>query len=99
MNEKKENFEYCKRVCEELETAEDLIDYINEQALDTVYIINQDKSYKAVRVAVTLGGPNVYLDTEKGAVCLYWWGEEAQYPMKPETIEQIDAIFEEIWNA
>ena len=93
-----ENREYCKRVCEELESAEDLMEYINEKALDIVYICNQDKSYKAARIAVTLGGPNVYIDTEKRSVCLYWWGKEASYLIDSDKCDEIDELFEELWN-
>ena len=98
MNERQENFDYCKGIAEELENAPDLIDYINEHALDVVYICNQDKSYKAVRFAVTLGGPNVWIDTEEKAVCLYWWGETAKYLLDPDIVEQIDELFCEVWN-
>lgn len=94
----KENFEYCKRIAEEVESCEDLAEYFNESALDVVYIVNQDKSYKAVRVAITLGGPNVYIDTEKRAVCLYWWGDEASYLLDDSILDQIDELFEELWN-
>ena len=97
-NENQENFEYCKRIAEEIEQAPDLVEWINENALDIVYICNQDKSYKAARIAVTLGGPSVYIETEKQSVCLYWWGETASYYLDIDKCNELDELLEELWN-
>ena len=86
-----ENFEYCKRIGEELEqysngeiTDEEtgetlsLFDYFSD-VLDVEYLINSDLSYRAVKVYVTLGGPNVWIDTYNGSIELRWANEESRY--------------------
>ena len=105
-----ENFEYCKRVAEELEqyingeitdeeTGEELTlyDYFSD-ILDFEYIINRDLSYNAVRIYVTLGGPTVWIDTYKGSVELRWANEESRYFLTSDTIEAVNDYFEEYYN-
>lgn len=106
----KENFEYCKRVAEELkqyingeiideETGEELAlcDYFSD-ILDIEYIINQDLTYSAVKVYVTLGGPTVWIDTYTGAVELRWANEKASYFLLSDTIDAVNNYFEEYYN-
>jgi hypothetical protein len=69
-----------------------------EDALDWTYAINADKSYKAVRVAVTLGGPNVYIDTLMGEIQLFWGTDEERIWLPSEICEEIDQVFEEYYN-
>ena len=105
----KENFEYCKRIAEELEqyyngdiTTEDgetasLYDYFSD-VLDYEYIINSDLSYKAVKVYVTLGGPTVWIDTYHNTIELRWANESASYMLDNDVVTEIDNIFEEYYN-
>jgi len=48
-----------------------------EDALDIQYIINQDKTYRGARVLVAFGGPNIWVNTQRGEVEGYWWGDDA----------------------
>ena len=106
----KENFDYCKRIAEELEqyingeitddeTGEtlSLYDYFSD-ILDCEYIINSDFTYRAVKVYVTLGGPTVWIDTYSGSVELRWANEKSCYYLLSDTVNEIDNIFEEIYN-
>lgn len=106
-----ENFEYCKRVAEELEqyingeitdeeTGEELTlsDYFSD-ILDFEYIINSDLSYKAVKVYITLGGPTVWIDTYSETVGLRWANESSRYFLTSDTINAIDEYFEEYYNS
>ena len=69
---------HCGADIEDVDLEEySLCDYLGD-ALDIRYIIDSNREYYAVRVAVTLGGPSVYIDTEEGAVLLYWGGESAR---------------------
>lgn len=105
-----ENREYCKRIVEELEqyyngeifdeeTGEQLslYDYFSN-VLDVEYIINNDLSYKAVKVYITLGGPTVWIDTYTGSVELRWATESASYYLLSDVITEIDNIWEECYN-
>lgn len=105
-----ENFEYCERVATELKayiageiTDEDgetlsLYDYFSD-VLDMEYIINSDLSYRAVKVYITLGGPTVWIDTYNGTIELRWANESATYYLTSDTVNEIDEIWEEYYNA
>ena len=104
-----ENREYCKRIAAELESIyngnelnEDgetisLYDYFAD-VLDFEYTINSDKSYKSVKIYVTLGGPNVWIDTSDSEVHLAWGTDRESYPIDWDLRDEIDAIFEEYYN-
>ena len=70
-----------------------------EDVLDITYLTNIDKTYKAVILAVTLGGPNVYIDTYQGEIRLLWGNEKETIWLPSEICEQIDDVFEEYYNA
>lgn len=104
-----ENREYCKRIVEEIEaiyngteTNEDgeiitLYDYLCD-ALDFEYTITSQKTYKSVKVFVTLGGPNVWIDTATACVHLAWCNERCEYPLSYDVCDEIDNIFEDYYN-
>lgn len=106
----KENFDYCKRIAEELMqhyngeiTNEDneqlsLYDYFSD-ILDVEYIINSDLTYSAVKIYVTLGGPTVWIDTYTKSVELRWANESASYYLPSELVDEIDSIWEEYYNS
>lgn len=72
-------------------------DYIND-AYDIEYTVDCNKQYKAVRIMVACGGPNICINTRTGDVELYWWTETARYPMDRSVIDAIDEYFEEYYN-
>jgi len=55
------------------------------------------EDYTGVRILVACGGPNIYIDTKRRAVELYWWTEYASAEIWSETAEAIDEIFSEMW--
>lgn len=105
-----ENFEYCKRIADELEqyingeiTDEEtgetlsLYDYFSD-VLDFEFIINSNFTYSAVKVYVTLGGPTVWIDTYSGSVELRWANEKSCYYLTSDIIDEINDYFEEYYN-
>ena len=105
-----ENFEYCKRIADELEqyingeiTDEEtgetlsLYDYFSD-VLDFEFIINSNLTYSAVKVYVTLGGPTVWIDTYSGSVELRWANEKSCYYLTSDVIDEINDYFEEYYN-
>lgn len=106
---KNENREYCKRIAEELEaiyngteTNEEgepitLYDYFSD-VLDWEYTIDSRKEYKSVCVWVTLGGPNVWIDTSDSYIRLAWGSDREEYPLSYYVRDEIDNIFEEYYE-
>ena len=104
-----ENEQYCKNIADELKaiyngdiTNEDnepmtLYDYFSD-VLDFEYTITSQKEYKSVKVFVTLGGPNVWIDTSDAYVRLAWGSSCEEYPISYEVSDEIDSIFEEYYN-
>ena len=74
-----------------------LYDYFAD-VLDIEYRVGSDKELRSVSLMVACGGPNIYIDTAKKAVLLYWWTDRAEYPISHDVCEEIDAYAEELWN-
>lgn len=72
-------------------------DYL-EDALDIDYIVNSKKEYKACRIMVAFGGPNIYINTWEKQVELHWWTDHASYYLTTDTCNEIDACMEEYYN-
>ena len=103
-----ENREYCKRIVDELETIYNgdlfneegdtvtLYDYFSD-VLDFEYTIDSQKEYRSVKVFITLGGPNVWIDTRTSAVHLAWGTDREEYPLDFAVRDEIDSIFAEYY--
>ena len=65
---------------------------------DIDYVIGSDKHYKACRVLVAFGGPNIYIDTWKKQVQLFWWSNTATADIPEEMCMIIDEFFETLYN-
>jgi hypothetical protein len=105
----KNNREYCKGIAEELLAIyngeilndegepETLYDYFND-VLDYEFTINSRGEYKSVSVWVTFGGPNVWIDTRDSYIRLAWGSDREEYPLSYYVCDEINSIFEEIYN-
>ena len=69
-----------------------------EDFLDVDYIVDSNKKYKACRVLVAFGGPNICIDTWMKRVMLSWWGEYAKAYIPDDLCEQIDDFFKAIYE-
>ena len=65
---------------------------------DVDYIVDSNKKYKACRVLVAFGGPNIYIDTWAGRVQLEWWGEHAKAEIPAYLCAEIDDFFKAIYE-
>lgn len=74
-----------------------LYDYFSD-VLDFEYTINSNKEYIGVKVWVTLGGPNIWIDTRHCEVCGAWGSERETLPIPSEIRDEIDAIFSDIYD-
>ena len=73
-----------------------LYDYFND-FLDVDYIIDSQKQFKAVRVMITCGGPNIYIDTYSKEVQLFWWAERAAAEIPSDICDEIDEVFRDYY--
>ena len=65
---------------------------------DIDYVIGSDKHYKACRVLVAFGGPNIYINTWDEQVQLEWWSEKAIADIPEGLCMAIDEFFETLYN-
>lgn len=97
--------EYAKRIMEEAEayyngtTNEDgeevsLYDYVAD-ALDYEVILTSQKTLKAVRLYVTLGGPTCWIDTEKHTVVCHWGADQMEHPISWDLCDELEEIIAE----
>lgn len=103
-----ENRKYLEGIREEIEqyyngfTDEDgeekyLYDYLSD-ILDFEITINSRFEFSGCKVWVTLGGPNVWIDTAEREIKLAWGGEREGLYLDYEICDEIDSYFEEIYN-
>lgn len=70
-------------------------DYLQD-ALDIEYIVNGKREYLGARVLVTFGGPNIWVDTKRGIVEGFWWGDYAKAEFKDNI--GLDEALETLWE-
>ena len=76
-----------------------LYDYFDGDSIYNLeWRLDSNKEYKSVSIMVACGGPNIYIDTGSCQVELYWWGDNAEYPISYETRDAIDEFFSELFN-
>lgn len=73
-----------------------LYDYFSD-FLDIDWILDSNREYKACRVMIACGGPNIYIDTYSGNVELYWWSDSASFPLLHEARAAVDDWAAEYW--
>lgn len=83
---------------EENGEAYDLYSYFSD-ALDIEYTISGNMDFLGARIAVVLGGPNIYINTRTGYVEGYWGTDKAEAWIPSEVCNEINEIFEELYNA
>ena len=72
-------------------------DYFDDY-YDIDYVVGSDKKYKACRVLVAFGGPNIYINTWEKQVQLFWWSDTATADIPYELCEQIDDFFKMLYE-
>ena len=80
---------------ETVDECESLIDYLCENALDIEYTLDSNKQLIGVRIYVTLGGPNCWIDTRSGEVVCAWGSDKWSAWLASEVCEEIDSYFED----
>lgn len=72
-------------------------DYLAD-ALDYEITIDSQMEYKSAKIWVTLGGPNVWIDTADKAVKLAWGTERAEYALGWDTCDEIDEYMQDLYT-
>jgi hypothetical protein len=73
-------------------------DYVTD-VLDIEYRSSNEKEYRSVRLMITCGGPNIYLDTSIRSVELFWSGTTLHVDLSEEVCDRIDSIYSELWDS
>lgn len=92
--------DYTDEEREELEEngeAYDLYSYFSG-VLDYEYTISSTGEYLGAKIWVTLGGPNVCIDTREGYVKGAWGCDREEACIPSEICEEIDGIFFEFYE-
>lgn len=100
-NEDGEMVYICPDCGEEVEDPDDLetlsiYDYLQD-VFGVEYRIDERGELNSVEIMIACGGPNIYINTERRAVCLYWWGDSAEYPI--DCADAVDEWAAEMWEA
>ena len=86
----------CKHIAQEITEGEDAdVGQWMEGVYDIEWITSQDHSYKAARLLVAGGGPNIWVNTQTRTVDGYWWGDTCKYPFEDNL--GLDEYLEELY--
>ena len=72
--------------------------FTGDDVLDVDYTINSRMEYKGVRLLVAFGGPNIYIDTNRGIVEGCWWTDHAEAWIPSEVCATIDDVWAEYYS-
>lgn len=98
---KNQDFEALKRkveVCYEDLLKDPYEEVSNALDLDIRIYSNLDKEFLGARIAVALGGPNIYLDTMKGVIEGFWGKKEYGFQADESLVIQVNDILEDMWR-
>ena len=70
-----------------------------DDILDIEYFVGGDGNLRGVEIALTLGGPNIFVNTKTKEVKGYWGYSEYKIYISYEACDFIDSIFEEYLTA
>ena len=73
-----------------------LFDYFND-FLDIDYVVDREKQFKGARIMVTCGGPNIFIDSYRGIVELFWWTEHATAEIPANICDEINEVLREFY--
>lgn len=95
---------YCPTCCRLLETdhcdtcdedTQDLYEYLADNVYDVRITTDLHHTLYGCRLMVAGGGPNIYIDTNKDAICGYWGADSCEIPLSSRCVDAINSIIEE----
>ena len=69
----------CKNIAEEITAGKEDVHEWMEDIYNIEWITFQDHSYKAARLMVAGGGPNIWVNTQDGTVDGYWGTDKVHW--------------------
>ena len=69
----------CKDIADEITEGKISADKWMEGVYNIEWICHQDKSYKAARLLVAGGGPNIWVNLQTNTVDGYWGGDKVSH--------------------
>ena len=72
-------------------------DYLSD-CLDIQYIVNSDRSYRAARVCIALGGPTAWINTHTRQLEVAWWSATEYRDLPAAFCDGIDDYLAEMWE-
>ena len=96
---------YCPMCCELLdadhcdecdEDTDDLYTYLADNVYDVRVTtdIHRETLY-GCRLMIAGGGPNIFIDTNREAICGYWGMDEVVIPLSSRCVDAINSVIEE----
>lgn len=79
------------------EEATDFYEYVSD-SLDIEYRIDSKGEYRGAYIWVTLGGPNIHIDTFSGYIKGAWGSDREELWLPREIAEELDRVCEEIFE-
>lgn len=77
-----------------------MYDYFdNNEILDIEFRIGSDSQYRSASACIVMGGPSICIDTEIGAVMLYWDSTTCKSILNRNAVHLLDSYFEEMMEA
>ena len=93
-----DNKKYVEAIAKMLEEQGAYKYFEEDDALDIEWTLDYTMQFRGANVAVTLGGPNVYINTFHGSVDLYWGNEEEHAYLSMRCRDELNDYFEELFN-
>lgn len=75
-----------------------IYDYLEDIYDEKCIIDKSDDSLYGVRIMVACGGPNIFIDTFRKTLELYWWNDTATIDLDSDICNEINNAYEEIYN-
>ena len=70
----------CKHIAETISTPLEAVHEWMNDVYDIEWTTFRDHSYKAARLLVAGGGPNIWVNLQTNTVDGYWWGDTCKCP-------------------
>ena len=86
----------CKHIADQITDGEEEAHKWMEDVYDIEWITFQDKTYKAARLLVAGGGPNIWVNLQTNTVQGYWWGDYCEHSFQDNI--GLDQYLEEIFD-
>ena len=91
----------CAATIEQVASGEselgDVAEYF-EDVLDVEIISDLRGEYRGAKIWLTLGGPNICLDTRESCVKGYWWSDRAECHVQKFAVDAVDEYYSELWE-